>query len=70
MKLIAEWRFKLNKLWSVRFAIIGMLLAAADQMLAAFQMFIPPWAYGLLMLLVIVARMVYQPKAENGTAGA
>lgn len=70
MKLIAEWRFKLNRLWSVRFAILGMLLAASDQALAAFQMFIPPWAYGLLMLLVIVARMVYQPKAADGTAGA
>lgn len=65
MTLIENWRLKLNKLWSVRFAIMGMLLAAADQILAAFQMFIPPWAYGLLMALVIVARLIYQPKAGN-----
>ena len=60
MKLIEHWRDELNRLWTVRFAILGMLLAAADQVLAAFQMFVPPWAYGLLMALVIVARLVYQ----------
>lgn len=64
MKLIEEWRSKLNKLWTIRLAILGMLLAAADQILAAFQMFIPPWCYGLLSLAVIVTRLVYQPNAS------
>lgn len=65
MKLIDEWRAKLNKLWTIRLAILGMLLAAADQILSAFQMFIPPWCYGLLSLAVIVARLVYQPNAAS-----
>lgn len=65
MTLIDGWREKLNKLWTVKFAAMGMVLAAADQILAVFQMFIPPWAYGLLMLLVIIARMVYQPNANS-----
>lgn len=58
--MIDQWRAQLNRLWTVRFAILGMLLAAADQILAAFQMFVPPWMYGLLMGLVVIARLVYQ----------
>lgn len=68
MSLIAEWRVKLNKLWSIRFAIIGMGIAAADQILTAFQMFIPPWVYGVCMGAVIVARLVYQPKSGSDPA--
>lgn len=62
MKLIEGWRIQLNKLWSVRLAILTALLASADQILAAFNMFIPPFWFGILSLGIIVARLVYQPK--------
>lgn len=65
MKLIDDWRAQLNKLWSVRIAILTALLASADQILAAFNLFIPPVWYGVLSLLVIVARLVYQPAKPN-----
>lgn len=58
--MIADWRAQLNRLWTVRFAIMGMLLAAADQILAAFQMFVPPWCYGIVSLAVVIARLMYQ----------
>lgn len=64
MTLIADARAELNRLWTTKLAVIGMLIAAIDQALTAFQMFIPPWVYGLGMGLVIVARLVQQ----NGTS--
>ena len=62
MKLIEGWRVQLNKLWSIRLAIAAALLSSADQILAAFNMFIPPIWFGILSLGIIVTRLVYQPK--------
>lgn len=63
MKLITDARAELNRLWTVRFAAVGMLLSAADQGLTAFQLYLPPWVYGIAMGLVIVARLVKQRDA-------
>lgn len=64
MKLIEQWREKLNKLWSVRFAILTALLAVADQLLLPFEGRIPPATYAVLSVLIIVARVIYQPNAN------
>lgn len=66
MKLIDNWRAELNRLWVIRWAIVGMLVSAADQVLTAFQMYIPPWVYGVGMGIVIVVRLV----SQNGSAPA
>ena len=63
MKLITDARAELNRLWTTKLAVIGMLIAAADQALTAFQMFIPPYVYFLLMGGVIVVRMIIQRNA-------
>ena len=68
MKLIQDWRIKLNQLWSVKLAIATALLVSADQILAAFDKFIPPFWYGILSIGIIVARLVYQPKLAAVTA--
>lgn len=70
MKLIENWRIQLNKLWSVRLAIFTALLASADQILAAFNLMIPPFWYGILSLGIIVARLVYQPALATSSADA
>ncbi len=68
MKLIDQWRAQLNRLWSVRLAILTALLAVADQLLGLFNGLIPPVWYAVLSMLVIVARVVDQaPKATNGS---
>lgn len=66
MKLIDDWRAKLNALWSVRLAILTALLAVADQLIAPFEKVVPSWAYALLSIAIIVARVVYQPKLASG----
>lgn len=70
MQMINDWRTQLNKLWSVRIAILTALLASADQILAAFNMFIPPFWYGILSISIIVARLVYQPALATVTTNA
>jgi len=68
MKLIQGWRTELNRLWSVRVAIFMALLASADQILALFNMFIPPIWYAVLSMSIIVVRLVSQqtgPKVEK-----
>jgi hypothetical protein len=64
MKLIDGWREQLNRLWTVRVAIFMALLASADQILALFNLFIPPIWYAVLSMLVIVARVVAQKPVE------
>jgi hypothetical protein len=68
MKLIQGWRDELNRLWSVRVAIFMALLASADQILALFNMFIPPIWYAVLSMLVIVARITAQAPAKDANA--
>lgn len=47
--------------------ILITLLAAADQILQLFVQIIPPVAYAILSLLVILLRLVYQPrKVDDG----
>lgn len=62
MKLIDDWRVKLNKLWSVRVAIFSALLGVADQILAAFAetSHMPPLVYALLTVAIVVARFIDQ----------
>ena len=60
MKLIEEWRVQLNRLWTVRVAIFTALLAVSDQILALFNLFIPPFWYAVLSMLIILARVVDQ----------
>jgi len=67
MKLIQGWREELNRLWTVRVAIFMALLASADQILALFNLFIPPIWYAVLSMLVIVARVVVQKPVEPKT---
>jgi len=62
MKLIEGWRAELNRLWSVRVAIFMALLASADQILALFNLFIPPIWYAVLSMFVILARISTQPQ--------
>jgi len=62
MKLIDGWRAELNRLWSVRVAIFTALLASADQILALFNVFIPPLVYAVLSMLVVLARIAAQSK--------
>jgi len=67
VKLIDHWRQELNKLWTIRVAIFGGLLAVADQILGAFEARIPPIIYALLMVIIVVVRLTYQkpPDAPN-----
>lgn len=62
MKLIDDWREKLNTLWSVKLAIFTALLAVADQVLALFSGAIPPLTYAVLAAAIIVVRVIAQPK--------
>ena len=63
MKLIEEWRVQLNRLWTVRWAILGAILASADQILAVFIGQLPPLVYAVLFAIILVARLLYQPNA-------
>jgi len=69
MKLIDHWRVQINRLWSVRMAIFGALLAVADQILAVFIGQLPPIVYALAFMGIIVLRVLYQkPKDDTGSA--
>jgi hypothetical protein len=63
MKLIDNWRAELNKLWSIRMALLTALLGSADQILGAFMGNLPPVVYSLLAVLIAVARVVDQKPA-------
>ena len=60
MKMIEEWRAAINKLWSVRIALLTALLALGDQMLSLYGAQLPPAIYGSLSVAFIVARLVKQ----------
>ena len=61
MNIIHDWREKLNKLWSVRIAILISLLAVSDELLYVVAPVVPPLAYAALSVVVILARIAYQP---------
>lgn len=60
MRLIDNWRAALNKLWSIRLALLTALLGAADQVLSAFVGALPPVVYSLLAVAIAIARVVDQ----------
>jgi len=64
MKLISDWRACINRLWTVRIALIAAFLPIADQVLDQFQRYIPHWLYSVLFLLIIVARVFQQAPVE------
>lgn len=64
MRLIPGWRKQINRLWSVRVAIVLALLPVADQILALFDKYIPSLTYAVLSMLIIVARVVDQTPKE------
>ena len=66
MKLIDGWREQINRLWSVRVAIVLALLPVADQILGLFDKYIPAFWYSVLSMLIIVARVLDQTP-KNGT---
>jgi hypothetical protein len=86
MKLIDGWRQQALRLWSVRISALGSLLWGAvaafpDQMLALWNMmpgevrgFVPEragtWVGFALFALVILVRLVPQPKAQAAAQGA
>lgn len=65
MKLLGEWRVILNRVWTVRAAIYGALLACADQLLAPFMGHLPPVVYALLYAVIILLRVWQQAPAPN-----
>lgn len=60
MKLIKDWRQKLNKLWSIRLALFTALLGAADPILSSLVGTIPPAVYASLSIAVVLARVIHQ----------
>lgn len=70
MKLIADWRAALNRLWVVKAAVIGALMPVADQILAQFERYIPAWLYSLLFISIILFRVLQQKPAVDPEATA
>lgn len=62
MKLVADWRAQLNRLWSVRIGIFTALLASGDEILTTLNGggFLTPKWYAGLALAIVVARVVQQ----------
>lgn len=62
MTLIDNWRAELNRLWSVRVAILAALLASGDQILASLAGagVISPIVYAGLFGLLVAVRMIQQ----------
>ena len=62
MELIQDWRNQINKLWSARLAIIGILLASGDQILVTLNGggLLTSREYAVMMTVILVARMVKQ----------
>ena len=62
MKLIDNWKQELDRLWSIRVAIVMASLSIADQLLPTLSGYIPPVVYAGLSIAVIVARLLAQPE--------
>ena len=67
MHLIDDWRKILNKAWSMRFATITAVLALAEQVIPQLNGVVPPMAYAVLSIAVVVARMIPQPKMHDAS---
>jgi hypothetical protein len=64
MQLIDNWKQALS-MTSVQAASAITVLAIAEQVLPSLQAVLPPIAYGVLGILVIIARVVLQPKLSK-----
>lgn len=61
MKLIDNWKKALS-MTSVQAGGAIAVLGVAEQLMPSLQAVLPPIAYGVLGLLVMIARVVLQPK--------
>lgn len=64
MQLIDNWKDAL-KMQSVQVGGAIAVLGIAEQLLPSLQAVLPPIAYGVLGLLVMIARVVLQPKLSK-----
>ena len=64
MQLIDNWKQALS-MTSVQAAGAITVLAIAEQLLPSLQAVLPPIAYGVLGVLVMIARVVLQPKLSK-----
>jgi hypothetical protein len=64
MQLIDNWKQALN-MTSVQAGGAIAALGMAEQLMPQLQAVLPPFAYGVLGLLVIVARVILQPKLRK-----
>lgn len=64
MKLISNWKDAL-KMFSVQAGSAIAVLGIAEQMLPQLQAVLPPATYGVLGILVMLARVILQPKLRN-----
>lgn len=64
MELIGNWKDAL-KMSSVQAGGAIAALGIAEQLLPQLQAVLPPVAYGVLGLLVMVARVILQPKLSQ-----
>lgn len=64
MELIGNWQDAL-KMSSVQAGGAIAALGIAEQLLPQLQAVLPPVAYGVLGLLVMVARVILQPKLNQ-----
>jgi hypothetical protein len=64
MQLISNWKNAL-KMSSVQAGGAIAALGIAEQMLPQLQAVLPPAAYGVLGILVMLARVILQPKLSN-----
>ena len=64
MQLIDNWKQALS-MTSVQAGGAIAVLGIAEQLLPQLQAVLPPIAYGVLGLLVMVARVIFQPKLSK-----
>lgn len=64
MQLISNWKDAL-KMTSVQAGGAIAVLGAAEQLMPQLQAVLPPAAYGVLGLLVMVARVIVQKKLSK-----
>ena len=64
MKLIENWKQALS-MTSVQAGGAIAVLGVAEQLLPSLQPVLPPIAYGVLGLLVMIARVILQPKLNK-----
>lgn len=68
-RLIADWRFKVRHLWTIRVALFWIVVSAIAGVWSALDGAIPTWLYvsgGILMNVSLgVARLAKQPGVDE-----